>query len=60
MSNFTRHKFFDLFTYLFFKDNDINVNIPNFCPPVYLELYSQYVHRYIKYNNIGGDEEIYS
>ena len=21
--------------YLFFKENEINVNIPNFCPPVY-------------------------
>ena len=34
-SNFTRHKFLDLFFHLFFKDNEINVNIPNFCPPVY-------------------------
>ena len=30
-SNFTRHKFLDLVFYLFFKDNEINVNIPNFC-----------------------------
>ena len=34
-SNFTRHKFLDLVTYQFFKDNEIYVNIPNFCPPVY-------------------------
>ena len=27
---------------------------------LYLEFYSQYVHRYIKDNNIGGVEEIYS
>ena len=33
--NFTRHKFLDLSVYLFFKENEINFNIPNFCPPVY-------------------------
>ena len=36
-SNFTRHKFLD-FLLLFFKDNEININIPNFCPPVYIVL----------------------
>ena len=35
--NFTRHKFLVLSFYLFFKENEINFNIPNFCPPVYLE-----------------------
>ena len=29
--------FLDLFVYLFFNDNEINVNIPNFCPPVYYQ-----------------------
>ena len=29
---FTRHKFLDSSFYLFFKDNEINVNIPNFVP----------------------------
>ena len=33
-SKFTRHKFLDLSFYLIFKDNEINVNIPNFCPSV--------------------------
>ena len=28
--------FLYLFFYLFFNDNEINVNIPNFCPPVYI------------------------
>ena len=32
----TKHKFLDLYFYLFFKDNEINANIPNFCPPVYI------------------------
>ena len=27
---------------------------------LYLEFYSQYVHRYIKDNNISGVEEIYT
>ena len=34
-SNFTRHKFLDLFLCLFFRDNEIYVDIPNFCPAVY-------------------------
>ena len=34
--NFTRPKFLDLSIYLFFKENEINFNIPNFCPPVYI------------------------
>ena len=34
--NFTRHMFLHLSIYLFFKENDINFNIPNFCPPVYM------------------------
>ena len=34
--NFIRHKFLDSSFYLFFKDSEINVNIPNFCLPVYL------------------------
>ena len=34
-SKFTRHKILDLFFHLVFKDNEIIVNIPNFCPPVY-------------------------
>ena len=42
-SNFTRHKFLDLFLYLFFKDNEINVNIPNLCPPVYKKLNIVYI-----------------
>ena len=36
--NFTRHKFLDLSVYLFFKENEINFNIPNFCPPEYFIL----------------------
>ena len=32
--NFTRHKFLDL-SFYFFKEYEINVNIPNFCPPVF-------------------------
>ena len=30
--------FLYLLFYLFFNDNEINVNIPNFCPPVYIEI----------------------
>ena len=30
--------FLDLFFYLFFNGNEINVNIPNFCPPVYNDI----------------------
>ena len=30
--------FLHIFFYLFFNDNEINVNIPNFCPPVYIIL----------------------
>ena len=37
--NFTRHQFLDLsVSLLFFKENKINFNIPNFCPPVYIGL----------------------
>ena len=36
--NFTRHKFLDLSFYLLFKENKINANIPNFCPPVYIHV----------------------
>ena len=43
--NFTRHKFLDLYFYLCFKENEINVNIPNFCPPVYMTCApSWYIH----------------
>ena len=36
-SHFSIHMFLDLFFYSFFNDNEINVNIPNFCPPVYVQ-----------------------
>ena len=35
--------FLDLFFYLFFNDNKINVNIPNFCPPVYVDTCITYI-----------------
>ena len=47
-SNFIRHMFLYLFFYLFFNDNEINVNILNFCPPVYIateDLYLMYILR---------------
>ena len=34
---FTIHKFLYLSFNLVFKRNEINVNSPNFCPPVYYE-----------------------
>ena len=34
--NLTKDEFLDLSVYLFFKENEINFNIPNFCPPVYI------------------------
>ena len=48
--NFTRHMFLHLSIYLFFKENDINFNIPTFCPPVYihnvsLEWYVRFQHK---------------
>ena len=49
-ANFTRHVFLHLSIYLFFKENDINFNILNFCPPVYihnasLEWYVRFQHK---------------
>ena len=35
--------FLDLFFYLFFNDDKINVNIPNFCPPVYVDTCITYI-----------------
>ena len=43
-SNFTRHKFLVFVFNLFFKKYKINVNIPNFCPPVYLTVYDSSLH----------------
>ena len=57
----TRHKFLDLICYLFFKDNEINVNIPNFCPPVYYSAFqtfylgSRHIHKEIKLQKIMNE-----
>ena len=46
-SNFTRHMFLYLLFYLFFNDNKINVNIPNFCPLVYMKSQNEFYHVWI-------------